>query len=77
MLTVLSLIFLILGAINDFVFGAFNINVVNLIFGSGSIGSRTFYIIVGLMSLWLIYALIFRRDIISVKNDFHFRKKDR
>lgn len=78
MLTLICLIFVLLGAINWFLVGAINFDIFAKIFGSSAaIGARVFYIMIGMMSLWLLYVLIFRRDVISIKNDFHFSRESR
>ena len=75
MLTLTTLIILIIGAINYLAIGIFQKDLPSLIFGGAStIGARIIYIIIGLMSLWLIYIVVLRRDVISYKNDFNFKK---
>jgi len=45
----------IIGALNWGLVGAFNFNLVSLIFGDMSILARMIYILVGLSAVWLIY----------------------
>ena len=47
----IALIFTIIGAINWGLIGLFDVNLVDLLFGEGSILSRIVYIIVGLTGL--------------------------
>ena len=46
----------IIGGLNWGFVGAFNFNLVSLLFGDMSILSRIVYILVGLSAFWLIYA---------------------
>jgi len=55
-LSKLALWLVIIGGLNWGLVGAFNFNLVSLIFGDMSILSRIVYILVGLSAIWLIYA---------------------
>ena len=57
----------IIGGLNWGFVGAFDFNLVNLIFGDMSILSRIVYILVGLSAVWLIYAEFASDDIIEKK----------
>ena len=56
----------IIGGLNWGLVGAFNFNLVSLIFGDMSILSRIVYILVGLSAVWLIY-VEFAPDILIEK----------
>lgn len=56
----------IIGGLNWGLVGAFNFNLVSLIFGDMSILARIVYILVGLSAVWLIYTE-FAPDIIVEK----------
>lgn len=56
----------IIGGLNWGLVGAFNFNLVSLLFGDMSILARIVYILVGLSAVWLIYAE-FAPDIIIEK----------
>jgi hypothetical protein len=53
----IALVLIIIGAINWGLFGAFQFNLIDAIFGIGSVVSMIIYIIVGLAGLWAIYAI--------------------
>ncbi len=53
----IALILVIIGAIVWGIVGIFNFNIVDAIFGSGSILSRIIYILVGISGLWAIKLL--------------------
>ncbi len=57
----IALILVIIGGINWGLIGLFNFNLVDFLFGEGSILTRVIYILVGLASLWCIslFAKIF------------------
>ena len=57
----IALILIIIGAINWGLIGLFNFNLVDFLFGEGSILSKIVYILVGIASLWCIslFAKIF------------------
>lgn len=53
-LNVICLTLAIVGAINWGLIGFFNLNLVSMIFGEGTIVSRIIYVLVGLAGLYLI-----------------------
>ncbi len=53
----IALILVIIGAIVWGIVGIFNFNIVDAIFGAGSILSRIIYILVGISGLWAIKLL--------------------
>ena len=58
MLHKVSVIFLIVGALNWGLIGAFRINIVERLFGKGSIGTQAIYILVGIAAM----SVAFNRD---------------
>ena len=54
-LSKIALWLVIIGGLNWGLVGAFNFNLVSLIFGDMSILARIVYILVGLSAIWLIY----------------------
>ncbi len=50
----IALILVIIGAINWGLIGAFNFNLVDTLFGAGSVISKIIYILVGISGLWAI-----------------------
>ena len=62
MITVISLILIIVGAINWLSVCIFDFNIVNWIFSTSSyIGARIVYAIVGVAGLWALFYLIFNK----------------
>ncbi len=63
-LNILAWILVIIGAINWGLVGFFNWNLVDAIFGAGSVVSRIIYAIVGLAGLWsiMLFSRIRGRD---------------
>lgn len=62
MITVISLILVIIGAINWFSVGVFDFNIIDWIFaGDMYIGARIIYGIVGIAALWLFIYLIYNK----------------
>ncbi len=53
----IALVLVIIGAIVWGIVGIFNFNIVDAIFGAGSILSRIIYILVGISGLWAIKLL--------------------
>lgn len=53
----IALVLVIIGAIVWGIIGIFNFNVVDAIFGAGSIISKIIYILVGISGLWAIKIL--------------------
>lgn len=53
----IALVLVIIGAIVWGIIGIFNFNIVDAIFGVGSIFSRIIYILVGISGLWAIKLL--------------------
>ena len=58
----------IIGAINWGLVGAFNLNLVSIIFGDMSLLARIVYILVGLAGIWLIYTELAPDQVVVVKN---------
>lgn len=58
----IALILIIIGAINWGLVGIFNFNLVDTLFGTMSVISRTIYILVGISGLWGI-KLIFDKNL--------------
>lgn len=54
-----SLILVIVGALNWLLVGLFDFNVVNALFGSVPVLESIVYVIVGLAGLWMIYFLAY------------------
>lgn len=57
----IALVLIIIGAINWGLIGLFNFNLVDTLFGIGSVLSRIVYTLVGVSGLWAI-RLFFARD---------------
>ena len=57
----IALILVIIGAINWGLIGIFNFNLVDTIFGVGSVVSKIIYILVGISGLWSIKLLFAER----------------
>ncbi len=57
----IALILVIIGAINWGLIGIFNFNLVDTIFGVGSVVSRVVYTLVGISGLWSIKLLFAER----------------
>ena len=53
----IALVLVIIGAIVWGIVGIFNFNIVDALFGTGSIISRIIYILVGISGLWVIKIL--------------------
>lgn len=53
----IALVLVIIGAIVWGIIGIFNFNIVDALFGTGSIISRIIYILVGISGLWVIKIL--------------------
>ncbi len=71
MLTLICLILTQIGALNWLLIGIFNWNLVGSVFaGWWPMGARIIYVLVGLAMFWLLYVMLFRRDIISYNRDF-------
>lgn len=60
---IITFILLAIGGLNWLLIGIFNVNVVDLVFGTGSALSIIIYILVGLSALWLIFSAIYNRGI--------------
>ena len=58
----IALVLIIIGAINWGLFGLFNFNLVDTIFGTMSVISRIIYILVGISGLWGIKLLFTNND---------------
>jgi hypothetical protein len=56
--TVIALILVLVGGINWGLVGAFDFNLVDSLFGEGSMLSRTVYVLVGLAAVWKTIALV-------------------
>ncbi|MFA6860407.1 MAG: DUF378 domain-containing protein [Clostridia bacterium] len=61
MLTLISFILVVLGAINWFLVGAFRFDIIAGIFGGASLVASILYIIIGIAALWLIFQ-VFRQE---------------
>ena len=57
----IALILLVIGGLNWGLVGLWNWNLVDVIFGAGSVVANVVYILVGLSALWTIYYL-FKMD---------------
>lgn len=66
--TILAFILVIVGALNWFLIGLFDFNLVSAIFGSLTFMSRSIYTLVGLASLWLVFFLLYYKPIRTIKN---------
>jgi uncharacterized membrane protein YuzA (DUF378 family) len=56
-LNIVTLILVIVGGLNWGMVGAFNFDLVAMIFGAGSILARIVYVLVGLSALWQVIPL--------------------
>lgn len=61
MFTVLSMILVIIGAINWFSVGVFDFNFIDYIFQNAYIGARIIYGIVGVAGIWLLIYLVINK----------------
>ncbi len=59
----IALILTVIGGLNWGLIGLINLNVVDAIFGVGSIITRTIYVIIGLAALYLIAATLMERPV--------------
>lgn len=59
----IALILTVIGGLNWGLIGLINLNVVDAIFGAGSIIARVIYVIVGLAALYLIAAALMERPV--------------
>ncbi len=68
-LDLLGLVLTIIGGLNWGLIGIFNFNLVDFLFGTGSLLSRIVYVLVGVGALLLIYtaSTISSRDVVEVK----------
>jgi uncharacterized membrane protein YuzA (DUF378 family) len=65
-LNIIAFTILLIGGINWFMIGAFDINVISLIFrGYRSVGSIVMYVLIGISALWLIISGIVSNGRIS------------
>lgn len=70
MITLISFILVIIGALNWFLVGALSFDLVSAIFGAAtSVGSRIVYILVGIAAIWLLIQVLRHRGRLSVMND--------
>ncbi len=60
-LSVLSLILVIVGALNWLLIGIFNLDFVALLFGDMSVGARIVYTVVGAAGIWM-FLFLFRKQ---------------
>ena len=67
-LDLLGFVLTIIGGLNWGLIGIFNFNLVNFLFGAGSLLSRIVYVLVGVGALLLIYtaSTISTRDVVEV-----------
>ena len=63
----IALILTVIGGLNWGLIGLINLNLVEAIFGAGSIITRTIYVIVGLAALYLIAAAFMERPVDTVQ----------
>lgn len=76
MISLVAFIITLIGALNWFLIGIFQTDIIALIFGSQSaVMSRIIYAIVGLASFWLIYAIIAEKGKIDFKKNY-FKKAE-
>lgn len=76
MLTILSFIIVLFGALNWLSIGFFQYDIVAGLFGfQGSIFSRIVYIIIGISGLWLTYAVIRYKGRLTIKKSLKNEKK--
>jgi len=59
----IALILTVIGGLNWGLIGLINLNIVDAIFGVGSIISRVIYVIIGLAALYLIAAALMERPV--------------
>lgn len=70
MITLISFIFVIIGALNWLLVGAFSWDLVAAIFGTAaSVGSRIVYILVGLSALWLLIKAVLNSGRLNLTRD--------
>ena len=65
-LNVLTLILVLIGALNWGLVGIFNWNLVSAVFGAGSIVATIIYILVGVSAIWLVLSVLTSRGRISL-----------
>ncbi len=65
-LNVITLILVLIGALNWGLVGIFNWNLVSAVFGAGSIVATIIYILVGVSALWLILSVLTSKGKISL-----------
>lgn len=56
-----TLVLLVIGGLNWLLVGAFNLDLVALIFGPGSLISRIIYVLVGLSAIYVLVYALWRR----------------
>ena len=66
--SIIAFILVIIGALNWFLIGLFDFNLVATLFGSLSFVSRAIYTLVGLASLWVIFFICVYKPFRSIKN---------
>ena len=59
--TVVAVVLLIVGGLNWGLVGAFNYNLVDTLFGEGSVLARVVYAVVGLAAVWKLVALFLEK----------------
>ena len=68
---IITFILLAIGGINWLLIGIFGFNLVDAIFGIGSVLSTIIYILVGLSALWLLIIALYKRRIsFKVDDDY-------
>ncbi len=65
-LNVITLILVLIGALNWGLVGIFNWNLVSAVFGAGSLVATIIYILVGISALWLIISVLTSRGRVNL-----------
>lgn len=60
-LDTVALVLVIVGGLNWLLVGLFEYNLVDSLFGVGSVLSKVVYVLVGLAALWMLYKLLMPR----------------
>jgi len=64
-LNIITLVLVLVGALNWGLVGIFNWNLVSAIFGAGSVIASIIYILVGISALWLILSVLTSKGRVS------------
>jgi len=62
--TLVAVVLLIVGGLNWGLVGAFDFNLVDTLFGEGSVWARIVYVLVGLAAVWKLVALFTEKPVV-------------